>query len=375
MAYMVTLTGNFLLITMVKVEPKLQTPMYFFLTNLAVTDICFSSTVVPKMLANTISQDKSISYLGCVTQLYFHLALGATECLILAAMAFDRYNAICKPLQYNMIMNQRQCFILAVGCWTMSFFISFILTMATFNLPYCKSNKINHFFCEMPPMLHLSCADVWLSEVVEYALVVLVAVGSFILILVSYLFITFNILSLRSTKHRQKAFSTCVSHLAVVFLFYGTVLFMHLRPPSFYSPEHDRILSILYTVVIPVLNPIIYSVRNKDIKAAIKKSMGLAKTIAIITSELKHDAQRVEFCLEQIEQNMDNTISRVNQNTTQISTLDEQLGKLKLKLDDLENKFRRNNLCVRGLPESVKDHAEATNQTVRKFIWKSTGLT
>ncbi|XP_077319635.1 olfactory receptor 5V1-like [Lithobates pipiens] len=275
MLYMVTLSGNILLILMVRLNPRLQTPMYFFLTNLAIIDICFSSTVVPKMLVNTLSQNRSISFFGCATQLFFHLSLGGTECLILAAMAFDRYNAICKPLQYPMVMNYKLCLCLAAGSWTLSFLISAVLTMVTFGLPYCEANQINHFFCEMPPMLHLSCADIWFSVVVECTSVVIVVAGSFILILVSYLFIALTILNIRSTKQRQKAFYTCASHLAVVFLFYVTALFMHLRPPSSYFPEQDRIVSVFYTVVTPAMNPIIYSIRNKEIKDAIKKCMAV----------------------------------------------------------------------------------------------------
>ncbi|KAM5129353.1 olfactory receptor 5A2-like [Mantella aurantiaca] len=274
MLYMMTLSGNILLIFMVRLNSHLQTPMYFFLTNLAIIDICFSSTVVPKILVNTISEDRSISFLGCATQLYFHLALGGTECLILAAMAFDRYNAICKPLHYNMIMKHKLCLRLAAGSWTLSFLISAILTMVTFDLPYCKANRINHFFCEMPPLLHLSSADIWFSVVVECISVMLVVGGSFLFILVSYLFITLTILNLSFTK-QKKAFYTCASHLAVVFLFYGTALFMHLRPPSSYFPEHDKVVSIFYTVVTPAMNPIIYSIRNKEIKLALKKSMAV----------------------------------------------------------------------------------------------------
>ncbi|XP_077319641.1 olfactory receptor 5V1-like [Lithobates pipiens] len=273
MLYMVTLSGNILLILMVRLNPRLQTPMYFFLTNLAIIDICFASTVVPKMLVNTLSQNRSISFFGCATQLYFHLALGGTECLILADMAFDRYNAICKPLQYHMIMNYKLCLCLAAGSWTLSFLLSVVLTMVTFSLPYCEANQINHFFCEMPPLLHLSCADISLMVVVECTIIVIVVAGSFILILVTYLFIALTILNIKSTKQRQKAFYTCASHLAVVFLFYVTALFMHLRPPSSYFPEQDKIVSVFYTVVTPAMNPIIYSIRNKEIKDTIKNVM------------------------------------------------------------------------------------------------------
>ncbi|XP_072284831.1 olfactory receptor 5G9-like [Pyxicephalus adspersus] len=269
--YMLTSVGNLLLIIVVKSNPQLQTPMYFFLTNLATIDICYSTTVVPKMLTNTLSSDRSISFLGCAIQLHFHASLAVAECLILAVMAFDRYNAICKPLQYHMIMDQTLCLRLTVGCWIVSFTGPIHLTICAFRLPFCKSNMINHFFCEMPPILHLACADIWFNELLEYVAVAVVFGSCFGLILVSYFFITLTIINIKSTKERQKAFSTCASHLAVVFLFYVTVLFMHLRPPSSYSPEQDRVVSILYTVVTPVLNPIIYSVRNKEIKAAIKK--------------------------------------------------------------------------------------------------------
>ncbi|XP_063804725.1 olfactory receptor 5V1-like [Pseudophryne corroboree] len=268
--YMVTISVNLLLILVVTLNPRLQTPMYFFLSNLSAIDICFSSTVVPKILLVTISQDKSISFLGCATQMYFHLALGGSECLILAVMAFDRYTAICKPLQYTIIMDKKLCVGLAVGCWIVSFINSCILTFLTFQLPFCKSNLIRHFFCEMPPLLRLSCRDIWFNEVVEYISGAIIALGSFLLILVSYFCIVLTVIKIRTAKERQKAFSTCASHLAVVSLYYGTIMFMHLHPRAASSSEQDRVVTILYTVVTPLLNPIIYSVRNKEIKGAIK---------------------------------------------------------------------------------------------------------
>ncbi|KAM3919047.1 olfactory receptor 5V1-like [Leptodactylus fuscus] len=271
--YMVTFSGNFLLIIVVQFNIRLQTPMYFLLTNLAVIDICFSSTVVPKILVNTLSKDKSISFFGCTAQLYFHLALGGSECLLLAVMSYDRYIAICRPLRYNTIMDKKFCLYLVGGCWIASFFNSFLLTFFTFQLPFCKSNRISHFFCEMPPLFHLSCRDTWYNELAKYISVGLIVLGSFLLILLSYFYITLTILKIRSTKERQKAFSTCASHLTVVSLYYGAIMFMHLRPPYSYSPEQDRVVTILYTVVTPMLNPIIYSIRNKDVKKAIKRTM------------------------------------------------------------------------------------------------------
>ncbi|XP_056408686.1 olfactory receptor 5V1-like [Hyla sarda] len=271
--YMITLAGNVLLILVVRLNPRLQTPMYFFLSNLSLIDICFSSTVVPKILLNTISQDRSISFVGCAAQMYFHLALGGTECLLLAVMAYDRYIAICNPLHYTAVIDGRLCIGLVTGCWILSFVNSFILTFLTFQLPYCKSNLISHFFCEMPPLFRLSCRDIWLNELAEYISGAIVALGSFMLILLSYLCITITVLKIRTNKERQKVFSTCASHVLVVSLYYGTIMFMHLHPRAASSSEQDRVVTILYTVVTPMVNPIIYSIRNKDIKKAIRKTM------------------------------------------------------------------------------------------------------
>ncbi|XP_068107713.1 olfactory receptor 5AR1-like [Hyperolius riggenbachi] len=271
--YIVTFTGNILIIIIVIVSSQLHTPMYFFLCNLSIVDICFSSTVVPKILIITITQDRSISFFGCATQLYFHLALGGSECLLLTVMAFDRYTAICKPLLYYAIVHKNLCLHLVIGCWIISFLNSLILTILTFQLPFCKSNIINHFFCEMPPLFHLSCQDTWANELAKYISVGLIVLCSFLVILVSYFCITLTILNIHSTRERQKAFSTCASHLTVVTLYYGTIMLMHLRPRSSYSPELNRVVTILYTVVTPMLNPIIYSIRNKDVKEAIKKML------------------------------------------------------------------------------------------------------
>ncbi|XP_068110950.1 olfactory receptor 5V1-like [Hyperolius riggenbachi] len=269
--YLVTLSGNLLLIIVVSLTPKLQTPMYFFLGNLSVIDFCFSTTIVPKILSIAFSEDKTISFVGCAVQLYFHLALGATECLILAVMAYDRYNAICKPLQYTTIMNRIFCMYLASGCWIVSFLNSVIHTALTFQLPYCKSNQLNHFSCEMPPLFRLSCKDTLFNEVAVYIGGGLIALCSFLLTLLSYIQILSTIVKIRSTAGRQKAFSTCASHITVVTIYYGTIIFMYLRPRSSYSPDRDRVVSVIYTVVTPMLNPIIYSIRNKDIRENILK--------------------------------------------------------------------------------------------------------
>ncbi|XP_072283873.1 olfactory receptor 5V1-like [Pyxicephalus adspersus] len=271
--YSITLSGNVLLIVVVRLDSQLHTPMYFFLTNLSFIDICFSSTIVPKILVNTLSQDKSISFLGCASQMYFSLALGATECIILAVMAYDRYVAICNPLRYHIIMHKWLCMFLAAFSWTVSFMNSVIHAVFTFQLPYCKSNQVNHFFCEMPPLFRLSCRDTLFNEVAVYISGGIIALFSFLLTLISYFQITSTILKIRSNKGRYKVFSTCGSHLAVVSLYYGTIAFMYLRPQSSYSPDRDRAISMLYTVVTPMLNPIIYSIRNKDVKGSLKRRL------------------------------------------------------------------------------------------------------
>ncbi|KAM9294509.1 olfactory receptor 8H1-like [Gastrophryne carolinensis] len=269
--YMVTLYANLFLLIVVRLNVSLQTPMYFFLNNLSLVDICFSTTIVPKILSNNLSQDRTISVMGCAAQMYFHLALGATECLILATMAYDRYMAICKPLQYTTIMNQQLCLGLASGCWSLSFLNSAIHAFLTFQLPFCNSN-INHFFCEMPPLFRLSCKDTWFNEVAVYISGGLIALCSFVFTVVSYIYIISTIVKMQYTSGRHKTFSTCASHLIVVTLYYGTIIFMYLRPHSSYFPKHDRVVSIFYTVVTPMLNPIIYSVRNKNIRKVLERN-------------------------------------------------------------------------------------------------------
>ncbi|KAM4690467.1 olfactory receptor-like protein OLF1 [Rhinophrynus dorsalis] len=271
--YIITLSGNFLLIIVVRINERLQTPMFFFLSNLSIIDICFSSTILPKILINTLTQDRSVSLLECAVQMYFHLALGATECIILAVMAYDRYAAICKPLHYNTIMNKKFCIYLAAGSWTLCFKNSAMHVVFTFQLPYCNSNHIDHFYCEMPPLFRLSCRDTWFNELAVFVSGGLIALCSFLLIIMSYIHIISCILKIRSNKGRKKMFSTCASHISVVSLYYGTIIFMYLRPRSTYSPDRDRVVSIFYSVVTPMLNPIIYSIRNDQVKGSLRKEV------------------------------------------------------------------------------------------------------
>ncbi|XP_075185831.1 olfactory receptor 2G3-like [Anomaloglossus baeobatrachus] len=271
--YLVTLVGNCLILFTVRISPTLHTPMYFFLSNLSFIDICFSSTIVPVLLINTLSTDKSISVGGCVFQMFFSLILGVSECLLLAIMAYDRFAAICRPLHYNSIMNKRFCIILALIPWTVGVIDSCIQVNITWRLPFCRTHHLNHFFCEVPPFLRLSCQDTWLNEVAMYVTAGIIVVCSFLLTLISYVYIIKTILRIRSSQGRHAAFSTCGSHLTVVTLYYGTLMFIYLQPRSSRTPKTDRIISVLYTVVTPMLNPIIYSIRNKDVKNYIIKNL------------------------------------------------------------------------------------------------------
>ncbi|OCT69108.1 olfactory receptor 1361 [Xenopus laevis] len=279
MIFLMTILGNMLIIAVVSVT-RLCSPMYFFLSNLSFIDICLSSTIVPRILVNTLSHDKSISFFGCAAQEYFLSALGATECMILAIMAYDRYMAICHPLHYSNIMNEKFCMCLACGAWTVSFLNSIFHAFLTFQLPFCKSNHINHFFCDIPPLLILSCKDPWFNEIMIYVATGLIALSSFLLTLISYIMIISSVLRMRSTSGKQKTFSTCASHLMVVTLFYANVFIFYMHSRSSYSPERDRAVSIFYTAVTPMLNPMIYSLRNQIFLGNLRKSFTRKTTIS-----------------------------------------------------------------------------------------------
>ncbi|XP_044127317.1 olfactory receptor 5G3-like [Bufo gargarizans] len=271
--YLITLLANLLLIIVVKINPKLQTPMYFFLTNLSFIDICFSTTVVPKILENSLAEDRSISVVECAVQMHFHLSFGSTECFILAIMAYDRFAAICKPLHYNTIMSRKTCINLAAVSWTSSFINSILQVIYTFQMSFCHTRHVNHFFCEVPPFLQISCSDTWLHEVSMYITAGIIVSLSFILILISYIHILSTILKINSSHGRYKALSTCASHIIVVTFYYGTIMILYLRPRSRSSPDIDKSISLLYSAVTPMLNPIIYSVRNKDVKDTVRKTV------------------------------------------------------------------------------------------------------
>ncbi|XP_058410940.1 olfactory receptor 5V1-like [Diceros bicornis minor] len=268
--YICTLSANTFIILVSMTDPHLHTPMYFFLENLAFLDICYTTTNVPQMMVHLLSEKKSISYLGCMAQLFAFIFFVGSESLLLAAMAYDRYIAICKPLSYSVIMNKALYGQLAASCWTGGFLNSVVHTILTFHLPFCGNNQINYFFCDIPPLLILSCGDTSVNELALLSIGVFIGWTPFLCIILSYLYIVSTILRISSSEGRQKAFSTCASHLIIVLLYYGSSIFTYVRPISTYSLEKDRLISVLYSVVTPMLNPIIYSLRNRDIKEAVK---------------------------------------------------------------------------------------------------------
>ena len=269
--YTIILMGNSLIIIITKMDPSLQTPMYFFLGNFSSLEICYVSVTVPRLLIDLCSQNRNIPFLACAAQMYFFLVFGDTECLLLTSMAYDRYVAICNPLLYPLLMNSRLCVQLATGCWVSGVPVHIVLTYQIFSLPFCGSNQLNHFFCDIPPVLKLACGDTLLTETLVYVVAVLVVTVPFMLILGSYVRIIETILKLPSATGRAKAFSTCSSHLMVVALFFGSGLITYLRPKSSHSIGMDKFLSLFYTIVTPMFNPMIYCLRNKEVMVALRK--------------------------------------------------------------------------------------------------------
>lgn len=269
--YFLTVLGNIIIIVIITLDGALKTPMYFFLRNLSFLELCFTSVTVPNMLVNLFLKQTKISFVGCATQLYFFLLLGVTECLLLTVMSYDRYVAICIPLRYTAIMNKRVCFQFSAACWFVGFLVAAGHTAVIFSLPFCGPNIINHFFCDIQPLLMLVCGDTYWNEVQVIAVAGMVLMLPFILVLVSYIRIINTILKMSSAKSRSKAFSTCSSHLTVVSLYYGTAVFMYTRPKASYSLDKDKWFTLFYCVVTPLLNPVIYSLRNKEVKGALWK--------------------------------------------------------------------------------------------------------
>uniref|UniRef100_A0A8C0NCD7 Olfactory receptor family 2 subfamily D member 2 n=4 Tax=Canis lupus TaxID=9612 RepID=A0A8C0NCD7_CANLF len=267
--YLVTVLANLLLMRLVQADSRLHTPMYFFLCNLSLADLCFSTNIVPQALVHLLSRKKIISFTRCAAQLLLFLIFGGTQCAFLAVMSYDRYVAICNPLHYPRIMTWRVCVQLAVGSWTSGILVSVVDSTFTLRLPYRGSNSIAHFFCEAPALLMLASTDTHTSEMAIFLMGVVILLIPVSLILVSYGHIIVTVFRMKSAIGRRKAFSTCGSHLMVVILFYGSAIFTYMIPKS--SKEQEKLVSVFYAMMTPMLNPLIYSLRNKDVKGALRK--------------------------------------------------------------------------------------------------------
>uniref|UniRef100_G1QAL6 Olfactory receptor n=1 Tax=Myotis lucifugus TaxID=59463 RepID=G1QAL6_MYOLU len=278
--YIISLLGNITLISLICADSRLHTPMYFFIGNFSFLDLWYSSVYNPKILMTCISEDKSISFAGCLAQFFFSAGLAYSECYLLAAMAYDRYVAISTPLLYSQVMSSKLCTSLVAASYLGGFLNSIIITSETFTLNFCGDNIIDDFFCDLPPLVKLACDVKESYQAMLYFILASNIITPTVLIFASYLFIIAAILRIRSTQGRLKAFSTCASHLTAVTLYYGSILFIYSRPSTSYALERDKVVSVFYTVVIPMLNPLIYSVRNKDVKNALRKIIELKeKTI------------------------------------------------------------------------------------------------
>ncbi|KAM4626923.1 putative olfactory receptor 2B8 [Discoglossus pictus] len=269
--FVIILIGNILIIMLTMTDNSLQTPMYFFLTNLSFIDICYSSSIVPRMLSDLLSTKKTISFQECATQMYFSLSLGEAECVLLAIMAYDRYVAICFPLHYTRTINRSACVQLASGSWICGFLLSIYLVIVTWNVNLCGHNKINHFLCEVPEVLSMGCENIMIIELAIFIVGIIILMVPVTFIIVSYIKIITAILRIASSAGRQKAFSTCGSHMIVVTLYYGSTMATYMKPRSSSSSDTDKSIAVCYTIITPMLNPLIYTLRNKEVKAALRK--------------------------------------------------------------------------------------------------------
>ncbi|KAM6158684.1 olfactory receptor 5B12-like [Rhynchocyon petersi] len=276
--YSITLVGNLGMILLILLDSRLHTPMYFFLSSLSLADLGYSSAVTPKVMARFLTGDKIISYNACATQFLFFVAFITVESFLLATMAYDRYAAVCKPLHYTTTVTTSVCARLALGSYICGFLNASIHTGNIFSLSFCRSNVIHHFFCDAPPLLTLSCSDTHITEMVIFFVVGFNVLFSILIIFISYLLIFATILRMRSSEGRQKAFSTCASHLTAVSIFYGTGIFMYLQPSSSHSMGTDQTASVFYVIVIPMLNPLVYSLRNQEVKGAFHNTIRKAKS-------------------------------------------------------------------------------------------------
>ncbi|XP_069098210.1 olfactory receptor 6B1-like [Pleurodeles waltl] len=273
--YILTVMENIIIIAMIRANRNLHKPMYFFLSNLAFLELCYISTTVPNLLANLATANKHISFESCMTQLFFFISLLCTECVLLAVMALDRYVAICHPLRYPTIMCSSLCMQLAAGTWLSGFLITAIKVAIISRLEFCGSNIINHFFCDVSPVLNLACIDMSLAELVDFIIALIILIIPLLVTVVSYLCIILTILKIPTTTGRWKAFSTCASHLSVVSIFFTSTLFIYARPKKISSFEMNKLISTVYAVITPMVNPIIYCLRNKEMKLILQKTFRL----------------------------------------------------------------------------------------------------
>ncbi|XP_048356151.1 olfactory receptor 5V1-like [Sphaerodactylus townsendi] len=270
--YLVTVLGNLMIFSMIQLKSSLHTPMYYFLSHLSCIDICLSSVIVPKIVVNFLQQRQAISYNQCMAQMFFLISFSGVEAALLGVMAYDRYAAICKPLHYSHLVNTKVCTVLAFATWVWGFLNSALHTALSTRLDFCGVNQIHHIFCDLPPLMKMACNDVHINELTLHILGIFVGGGPFLSIIFSYIFILSSILKIRSTTGKRKAFSTCASHLTVVFIYYGNGTLNYQRPSTGYSLATGTLVSIMFCVITPMLNPLIYSLRNKEVKEALKKA-------------------------------------------------------------------------------------------------------
>lgn len=279
--YLFTIVGNIMIITVIRADYQLQSPMYFFLANLSFLDICYTSSNIPQMLVNLSTKKRTISFSGCAAQMYFCLAFGMTECVLLAVMAYDRYMAICRPLLYTAVMNRKVCVHMVVASWTSGLLSAMVINSFTLWLPFCGPHVLNHYFCEALAVLALACAHTALVKLLIFIFSILVVFIPFLLIVASYTRILSTILKIRSARVQSKAFSTCGSHLMAVTIFYGTAICTYMDPKSRPPQDKDKVVAVFYTIVAPMLNPVIYSLRSKDIKCALRRAVNRANPLFI----------------------------------------------------------------------------------------------
>lgn len=272
--YLLTFTGNIIIVTIICLDHHLHTPMYFFLSMLSISENCYTVAIIPRMLSDLLSLHQPISIQGCATQLFFYLTFGINNCFLLMIMGYDRYMAICNPLRYSVIMSKEACIQLVSGSLVIGLGIATVQLTSVFGLPFCNAFVISHFFCDVRPLLKLACTDTMVNEIINFVVSVCVLVLPMGLVFISYVLIISTILKIASAEGRKKTFATCASHLTVVVIHYGCASIIYLKPKSQSSLGQDRLISVTYTVITPLLNPVIYSLRNKEVKDALCRAMG-----------------------------------------------------------------------------------------------------